>query len=175
MRTLWVDLGESPITYRYIDWFITVPLQIVEFYLILSAASYVSPWVFWRLFIASILMLVFGFIGEAGLGDVMFYFGLGMLGWFAILYEVFFGAASESYDAMESDSARIAFSSLRLIVTLGWSIYPIGYMYGYANATPDVDALNLIYNFADFVNKIAFGMVIWYAATQDTQSMVEEV
>ena len=38
----------------------------------------------------------------------------------------------------------------------------------------DVDALNLIYNFADFVNKIAFGMVIWYAATQETQSMVEE-
>lgn len=174
MRALWVDLGESPITYRYIDWFITVPLQIVEFYLILSAASYVSPWVFWRLFIASILMLVFGFIGEAGLGDVMLYFALGMLGWFAILYEVFFGSASESYDAMESDAARIAFSSLRLIVTLGWAIYPIGYMYGYANATPDVDALNLIYNFADFVNKIAFGMVIWYAATQDTQSMIEE-
>jgi len=27
--------------------------------------------------------------------------------------------------------------------------------------------LNLIYNLADFVNKIAFGVVIWAAATSD--------
>ena len=27
--------------------------------------------------------------------------------------------------------------------------------------------LNLIYNLADFVNKIAFGLVIWAAATSD--------
>ena len=26
--------GASPVAYRYVDWFITVPLQIVEFYLI---------------------------------------------------------------------------------------------------------------------------------------------
>ena len=28
--------------------------------------------------------------------------------------------------------------------------------------------LNLIYNLADLVNKIAFGVVIWAAATSDT-------
>ena len=31
----------------------------------------------------------------------------------------------------------------------------------------DVQALNIIYNLADFVNKIAFGVVIWVAATSD--------
>ena len=34
--------GASPVAYRYVDWFITVPLQIVEFYLILAAVTMVS-------------------------------------------------------------------------------------------------------------------------------------
>ena len=47
-----------------------------------------------------------------------------------------------------------------MIVTVGWVIYPIGYVYGYGGGG-DVGALNIIYNLADFVNKIAFGVVIW--------------
>ena len=44
MRELWVNTGESPIVYRYIDWLLTVPLQMIEFYLILIAAGLaVSP------------------------------------------------------------------------------------------------------------------------------------
>ena len=32
MRGMWVDTGESPTVFRYIDWFITVPLQVIEFF-----------------------------------------------------------------------------------------------------------------------------------------------
>merc|ERR1712151_1475034 len=39
MREYWVQIHASPIVYRYIDWSITVPLQMVEFYLILSAVK----------------------------------------------------------------------------------------------------------------------------------------
>ena len=35
MREVWVTTGDSPTVYRYIDWLITVPLQMIEFYLIL--------------------------------------------------------------------------------------------------------------------------------------------
>ena len=34
MRDVWVSTGDSPTVYRYIDWLITVPLQMIEFYLI---------------------------------------------------------------------------------------------------------------------------------------------
>ena len=34
MREYWVIIHNSPILYRYIDWSITVPLQMIEFYLI---------------------------------------------------------------------------------------------------------------------------------------------
>ena len=37
MRDVWVTTGDSPTVYRYIDWLITVPLQMIEFYLILAA------------------------------------------------------------------------------------------------------------------------------------------
>merc|ERR1712083_461099 len=39
MRDFWVTIHMSPILYRYIDWSITVPLQMIEFYLILSAVN----------------------------------------------------------------------------------------------------------------------------------------
>ena len=40
MREYWVQVHQSPIVYRYVDWSITVPLQMIEFYLILYAVSY---------------------------------------------------------------------------------------------------------------------------------------
>ena len=66
MRGVWVQTGDSPTVYRYIDWLITVPLQMVEFYLILAAVRKVPSGIFWRLLIGSTLMLVGGYLGEAG-------------------------------------------------------------------------------------------------------------
>jgi bacteriorhodopsin len=57
---------------------------------------------------------------------------------------------------------------LALIVTVGWAIYPIGYAVSYLGGGADAATLNQIYNFADFVNKIAFGMAIYVAARSDS-------
>ena len=54
MREVWVTTGDTPTVYRYIDWLITVPLQIVEFYLILAAVRKVPTSIFWKLLIGSI-------------------------------------------------------------------------------------------------------------------------
>ena len=35
MRNVWVQTGATPTVFRYIDWLITVPLLMIEFYLIL--------------------------------------------------------------------------------------------------------------------------------------------
>ena len=58
MRDVWAATQTSPTVFRYVDWLLTVPLQIVEFYLILSAIAVVGASLFWRLLIASIVMLV---------------------------------------------------------------------------------------------------------------------
>ena len=57
MRDVWVATGESPTVYRYVDWLLTVPLQIIEFYLILAAIAVVPAALFWRLLTASVVML----------------------------------------------------------------------------------------------------------------------
>merc|ERR1712179_366239 len=65
MREYWVSVHRSPIVYRYIDWSITVPLQMIEFNLILKAAKApIGPEGFWKLLIGTVLMLAFGYAGE---------------------------------------------------------------------------------------------------------------
>ena len=64
MREVWVITGDSPTVFRYVDWLLTVPLQIIEFYLILAAIAAVAASLFWRLLIASVVMLVAGYLGE---------------------------------------------------------------------------------------------------------------
>ena len=172
MREVWVATGESPTVFRYVDWLLTVPLQIIEFYLILAAVAAVASALFWRLMTASVVMLVAGYLGEvAGAGSAALWpcFAVGMAGWLYIVYEIFAGEASKISAANGTAASQRAFNALRLIVTIGWSIYPIGYVYGYAGGG-DADTLNLIYNLADFVNKIAFGVVIWAAATSSESS-----
>lgn len=166
MRGVWADTGDSPTVFRYVDWLLTVPLQIVEFYLILAAIAMVRTALFWKLLIASIVMLVGGYLGEVGALNVWVGFIGGMIGWLYIIYEIFAGEASKINAANGTAASKKAFSALRLIVTVGWAIYPIGYVLGYTGAG-DVGTLNLVYNLADFVNKIAFGVVIWAAATSD--------
>ena len=168
MRGVWVASGDSPTVLRYIDWLITVPLQIVEFYVILAAMTAVASSLFWRLLIASIIMLVFGYMGETGAMNVTLAFVIGMAGWLYIIYEVFAGEASKASAGSGNAAGHTAFNALRLIVTVGWAIYPIGYAVGYFGGGVDAGALNLIYNLADFVNKIAFGMAIYVAAVSDS-------
>jgi len=168
MRDVWVSTGESPIVFRYVDWLLTVPLQIVEFYLILAAIAVVAASLFWRLLIASVVMLVAGYLGEVGAMNVWLAFIIGMAGWIYIIYEIFAGEASKISASDGTPASQRAFNALRIIVTVGWAIYPLGYVLGYAG-TGSADALNIIYNLADFVNKIAFGVVIWVAATSDAK------
>lgn len=173
MREHWVITGESPLVLRYIDWLITVPLQVVEFYLILAAIGVGTAIMFQRLLGASIVMLVAGYFGESGAWDVFgdssteIWFVIGMAGWAWILYELHggeVGAAAESGSA----GVQYGFNAMKWIVTVGWAIYPLGYMMG--NGFFDgmgTDDMNILYNIADLVNKTAFGMMIWYAAKHD--------
>ena len=161
--------GEATTVYRYVDWLITVPLQIVEFYLILVAVTAVTSALFWRLLGASLVMLVFGFLGEAGILDATLGFVVGMAGWIYIIYEVFSGEASKLAAGSGNKGGQFAFNTLRLILTAGWAIYPIGYFLGYLGGGTDANTVNIIYNVADLVNKTAFGLAIWAGAKMDSE------
>jgi bacteriorhodopsin len=171
MREYWVKFAQSPIVYRYIDWSITVPLQMIEFYLILSAVNpNIGGGMFWRLMIGTVCMLAFGYLGESQAMNAWLGFALGMAGWGFILAEIFVGEAASAAVKADKSSPFIksAYNTMRLIVTVGWSIYPLGYFFGYLLHQWGDSPCNFTYNIADFVNKIAFCLAIWYAGRSDT-------
>ena len=177
MREHWASTyaagaGESPLVMRYIDWLITVPLQVAEFYLILAAVGAATAMLFWRLFGASLVMLIAGFLGESGQAPEMPMLAIGVAAWAYIIYEVWAGDAKKGADTT-SEGTQFAFKAMAIILTVGWAIYPIGYFLG-TGTDPDTDALNILYNIADVVNKTAFGLMVWYAATMDTKASSSE-
>jgi sensory rhodopsin len=170
MRDVWVATGDTPTVYRYIDWLITVPLLMIEFYLILRAITNVSGGVFWRLTVGTLIMLIGGYLGEAGYMNVTVAFIIGMAGWAYILYEIFAGEAGRVASDEAPESVKAAYSTMRWIVTIGWAIYPLGYFFGYMAGGADMATLNIIYNLADVLNKIAFGVIIWNVAVTETEA-----
>jgi bacteriorhodopsin len=176
MRDVWVSTGSTPTVFRYIDWLITVPLLMIEFYLILSAITKVPAAVFWRLMIGTLVMLIGGYLGEAGYMSVWPAFIIGMAGWAYIIYEIYMGEAGKINAASAPPAVQSAFKAMRLIVVFGWAIYPIGYFFGYltgSNPADSANALNIIYNAADVLNKIAFGLIIWSVAVSESEKLAK--
>jgi len=167
MRDYWVSEQSTPIVYRYIDWLITVPLLMIEFYIILKAVgANVSSNSFWRLLVGTLVMLIGGYLGESGIITPTLGFIIGMIGWLVIIWEIFGGEASKV--ANSNEAIKTAFNALRIIVLVGWAIYPLGYIFGYMMGSVDEGTLNIVYNLADFVNKILFGLIIWNVAVKES-------
>merc|ERR1711972_1112749 len=171
MRSTWVKTQNSPTVYRYTDWLITVPLQIVEFYLILKAVMpNLSSALFYRLLAQSVLMLACGYAGESGIVSVLCSFIPGCLCWLALCYEMFAGECANISAGSGNKACQSAFNTLRLIISVGRSIYPLGYystLLGPTVTYHDQSVINITYNVADLVNKLAFGLAIWGAAITD--------
>merc|ERR1712079_486799 len=177
MREYWVAVGKSPIVYRYIDWSITVPLQMIEFNLILKAAKApIGPQAFWKLLVGTVCMLAFGYAGETNAMNPWMGFALGLAGWAFILFEIFAGESAQASGAGNvSEAVKQSFNNMRIIVSLGWAIYPAGYFLGQINDSASAaQALNVTYNIADFVNKIAFVLACWSCAKADTEAAAKK-
>ena len=136
------------------------------FYLILAAVRKVSSGMFWRLLIGSLVMLIGGYLGEAALIHAMVGIAIWMAGWIYVLYEIFSGEAGKAATKKWKQSFCNCFWRIKNdSYYAGWCIYPLGYVFGPAlTGGVDSNSLNVIYNLADFINKIAFGLIIWAAA-----------
>ena len=170
-KDMWMSTGSAPIILRYMDWVLTQPMQVVLFYFVLTAVTHVSTALFWRLLIGSLVMVIGEFLGAAGYMSATLGFLIGLLGWLYILGELYMGEAGRVNAKSGNDATHLAFNGLRLIVTIGWAIYPLGYFIEHLGGGVDTNSLNIIYNLADFLNKIVFGFVIYRAAMNDTRAM----
>jgi bacteriorhodopsin len=86
-----------------------------------------------------------------------------------MIYELYAGEGKAAVTTA-SPAVMSAYNTMMLIIVVGWAIYPAGYAAGYLMGGDGVYAqnLNVIYNLADFVNKILFGLVIWHVAVKES-------
>ncbi|MCC5921716.1 MAG: bacteriorhodopsin [Cyclobacteriaceae bacterium] len=171
MKDYYLATGENPTALRYIDWTLTVPLMCVEFYLLTKPFGAKGSTLF-KLILASIGMLITGFIGETtGVDSNIFWGVLSTIFYLYIVYEVFAGDVAKLTQNSNSEGLKQAMFLMKIFITAGWAIYPIGYMILPGNLLSGVfetSQIDLFYNIADAVNKIGFGLVVYYVATKET-------
>jgi sensory rhodopsin len=172
MRGYNLETGTSPTFFRYVDWLLTVPLMCVEFYLITKKAGAKID-LLWKLIIASVFMLVTGYIGEAmhPTETVSWFWGaISGAAYFYIVYLVWMGDVAK-FAKNSTPAVAKANKALGWFVLVGWAIYPIGYILGTKGGLFGLEivtdraaasaAMDIVYNIGDAVNKIGFGLVIY--------------
>jgi bacteriorhodopsin len=170
MRGYNLETGDSPTFFRYVDWTLTVPLMCVEFYLITKKAG-AKLSLLWKLILASIVMLVTGYLVETVYrGSSVFWGVVSGAAYFYIVYLVWFGEVSKLAQSAGPNVAK-ATRVLAWFVLVGWAIYPLGYILGtpgglfgiqlVADPAAAVKSMDIVYNIADAINKIGFGLVIY--------------
>ncbi|WP_034059138.1 bacteriorhodopsin-like [Lacinutrix jangbogonensis] len=173
MRDYWAVNMESPTFFRYVDWILTVPLMCVEFYLILKVAG-AKPSLMWKLIGLSVIMLVTGYFGEAVFPSQAALWGfISGAAYFVIVYEIWLGSAKKLAVAAGGEILK-AHKILCWFVLVGWAIYPLGYMLGtegWYTSFIGSGSVDVVYNIADAINKIGFGLVIYALAVKKNDAL----
>lgn len=172
MRDYYLETGNTPTALRYIDWTLTVPLMCVEFYLLTkSAGAQLS--LLWKLILASVWMLVTGYIGEAfnppggSTSHSVFWGVVSTIGYLYVLHTAWMGEVAQLASKSGDPSVVRGIRSLAWFVLVGWAVYPIGYMCmpgGWLSGVLEPKNVDLFYNIADAINKIGFGLVVYNIA-----------
>jgi bacteriorhodopsin len=170
MRGYNLQTGDSPTFLRYVDWILTVPLMCVEFFLITrKAGAKIS--LMWKLIASSLVMLVTGYIGETlDRSNSVLWGVISGAAYFYILFKVWFGEVAQLAQNAGLQVAK-ATRILGWFVFVGWAIYPLGYILGtpggffgiqlVSDPAKAMHAMDIVYNIADAINKIGFGLVIY--------------
>ena len=161
---VWLATGKSTMIHRYVGWFITMPLQVVMMYFYVRGYARVPVGVFWRILVAAVLMVTARYMGEADLMLPTLGFLLSLALWLYILGECFFGAMSQGNLRHGSEAARRGFFWLRLIMTVGWAIFPLTYFIAAFTGPVQPRYLMTTYNLSDFINVVAFVLTVLTAA-----------
>jgi len=188
MRGVYVDHQVVSIEYRYMDWIITVPLMALKFPSLvgkdaITDAKFLGMGFTGVCFTGALIMIAFGYLGEAGLlmggtqlGGILGLV-LGGVGWAMIIVAT--GTPWSSGKGVDNDKIpeelMWSANALRWFIVVGWIIYPLGYLF-----SPKADIITLdgngellmgiAYNIADMINKIGFGVVAWMGAKKAAEA-----
>lgn len=156
--------------YRYVDWFLTVPLLLVEVVAVLALARAVQTSLLMRLVPAAALMIALGYPGDAriplfGIDNWSIWGALSTIPFLYILYVLFVELGKSL--SRQSDSVRKKVQILRILLIASWGVYPISFIAHMGSATMDSNGFVLRevgYSIADITAKCVFGLIIYAIA-----------
>lgn len=156
--------------YRYVDWFLTVPLLLVETVAVLALAAAVQRSLLTKLVPAAAAMIALGYPGDAQLnllyqGDAPLWGLLSTIPFLYILYVLFVELGKGL--AGQSEAVQRKIKELRLLLLATWGVYPISFIFN-MNATGFDEGGFVLretgYTIADILAKCLFGLVIFTIA-----------
>jgi bacteriorhodopsin len=155
--------------YRYVDWFLTVPLLLVETVAVLALAKTAQRDLLVRLVPAAALMIALGYPGDARLDigglDASIWGALSTIPFVYILYVLFVELGKSLTKQSKQVQRRI--KELRLLLLATWGVYPLAFIAN-MNAT-GFDEQGFVlretgYTIADILAKCLFGLMIFSIA-----------
>lgn len=155
--------------YRYVDWFLTVPLLLVEVVAVLALTRSVQRSMLNRLVPAAAAMIALGYPGDAKLdiwGIAPSVWGLlSTLPFLYIMY-VLFVELGKSLGRMSVEVQKKV-KILRLLLIATWGVYPITFILAMNSTSFDANAFvarEVGYSIADVLAKCLFGLIIFSIA-----------
>lgn len=163
------EINGFPTEIRYINWLVTTPLLLIKFPLLLGLKGGKGRSLLTKLVIADIIMIIGGYIGESSINLAggftqlgLWAYVVGCIAWFYIIYLLFTNVTKAAED--KPAPIRKALLQMRLFILIGWAIYPVGYAVTLFAPGIEVQLVReLIYNFADLINKVGFGLIAFFA------------
>ena len=158
--------------YRYVDWFLTVPLLLVELILVMGLSRQETSSKAIRLGLLAALMVGLGYPGEisdAASGRWL-WGGLSMIPFLWIIYELFVGLSRSV--AKQPESARGLVKTAIWVTVLSWLFYPVVFFAGAVGleGTTALTVVQIGYTIADLVAKAGFGVLIFLIAVRKSEA-----
>lgn len=153
--------------YRYVDWLLTVPLLVAELVAVLQLPKAQRGSITTKLVVATILMLVTGYVGEVATDpNTRGIWGIVSSVPFAyIVYVLFVELARAAAD--QSEEVRKHLRHTQQLLLLTWGFYPITYalpLWGVEVGATSLVAIQVGYSLADITAKCGYGLMIYTIA-----------
>ena len=154
--------------YRYMDWLLTVPLLVVELLLLCSVAAEKKEGLIFNTVVATVLMLIFGYLGETS-GGTSLSDSRGIYGFLSTIPFVYIVWVlwNEVTVAMADKEGhlKVLYRNIRLLLIFTWGYYPIVYMAPFI-MDPGSALVNVQvgYTIADVAAKAGYGCLIYAIA-----------
>lgn len=147
---LMLNRDQNPVIYRYLDWFFTTPILLIDFCIIygIRDISFIA-----EILLYNAIMLILGFMGELKIISMTVSMLVGFIPFGIMFRKLYYKIKNtESEHSLVNEKNRIKF--FYIFVGL-WS------MYGFTHIYPSKQIRDIFYNVLDIITKGVFGLFIY--------------